>query len=203
MDIRPAFVRHLSRTIGSGLLVVVPIGVTYMVLKFLFDILDGLLQPLVWAAVGRHIPGVGLLLLASVVYLAGVLTLHFLGRRMLKLGMELLLRVPVIGTVYSTAKQLIDSFSGTGDTGFKRVVMVEYPRADCWTIGFLTGTTKDRAGDVFALVYIPTAPTPNSGWVAVLPYKDIRDTDLSVQTAIRIVLSGGISVPERIDWGRQ
>ena len=146
MRVRSAFMRHLSRTIGSGLLVVVPMGVTYMVLKFLFDILDGLFEPLVRAVAGRHIPGAGLLLLALLVYLAGVLTLHFLGRRLLDFGMSLLLKVPVIGTVYSTAKQLIDSFSGTGDTGFKRVVMVEYPRVGCWTIGFLTGTTKDRAG---------------------------------------------------------
>ena len=202
MRLKASLMRHLSKTLGSGLLVIVPIGLTYLVLKFLFDIMDGLLEPVVGAAFGRHIPGAGLAFLALLVYLAGLLTLHFLGRRLLKLGMVLLLKVPVVGTVYSTAKQLIDSFGGTGDTGFKRVVVVEYPRVSCWTIGFLTGTTKDRNGETFALVYIPTAPTPNSGWVAVLPYDDVRDTDLTVQTALRLVLSGGITVPDRISWGK-
>ncbi len=197
---RSAFARHLSRAIGAGLLVVVPVGLTYMVLKFLFDILDGLLSPAITAAWGRDIPGAGLVLLAALVYFAGVLTMHGLGRRLLSIPIGLLGRLPVVGTVYGMAKQLIESFSGTGNTGFKRVVMIEYPRKECWTIGFLTGTTKNHLGEEFALIYVPTAPTPNSGWVAVLPIKDVRDTDLTVPAALRMVLSGGITVPPRIKW---
>ena len=197
---RSAFARHLSRAIGAGLLVVVPLGLTYMVLKFLFDILDGLLSQAIAAAWGRDIPGAGLVLLALLVYLAGVLTMHGLGRRLLSIPISLLVRLPVVGTVYGMAKQLIESFSGSGNTGFKRVVMIEYPRKECWTIGFLTGTTKNHLGEEFALIYVPTAPTPNSGWVAVLPIKDVRDTDLTVPAALRVVLSGGITVPSQIKW---
>lgn len=202
MTAKTAFSRHLSSTLGSGLLVVVPLGLTYMVLKFLFDILDGLLEPVTAAATGRHIPGTGLVLLVLLVYIAGILTLHILGRRLLAFAGSLVMRIPIVSTVYGTAKQLIDSFGGTGPTGFKRVVMIEYPRRDCWTIGFLTGTTQDHLGQVLAFVYIPTAPTPNSGWVALIPYKDIRDTDLSIPTALRMVLSGGITVPDKIVWSQ-
>ena len=197
-----AFSQHLSSTLASGLLVVVPLGLTYMVLKFLFDTLDGLLEPLITAATGRSIPGAGLVLLVLLVYIAGILTLHILGRRLLAFAGSLMMMIPVVNTVYGTAKKLIDSFSGTGPTGFKRVVMIEYPRRDCWTIGFLTGTTQDHMGEVLAFVFIPTAPTPNSGWVALVPYKDVRDTDLSIPTALRLVLSGGITAPEKIVWSQ-
>lgn len=212
MGVRTEVGRHISSTFGSGLLVMVPLGLTYMVLKFLFDILDGLLEPAIhaaWSRVappgweGMRFPGVGLVALIVLVYLAGMLTLHGLGRGLLRLWTAALLKIPVVGTVYSTAKQLIDSFAGTGTTGFKRVVLIEYPRKDCWTVGFLTGTTKDAQGAEFAFVYIPTAPTPNSGWVAMVPLQDVRDTDLSVRQALRLVLSGGITAPEMITWSKQ
>ena len=172
--------RHFSRTLGAGLLIIVPLGLTYMVLRFLFDVFDGLLDPLVAAVWNGHVPGVGFAALVLLVYVAGLLTMHLLGRNLIRLLSSIVLKIPVIGAVYSTAKQLIDSFAGTGDTGFKRVVMIEYPRKDIWTIGFLTSTVRDQDGLLFALVYIPTAPTPQSGWVAVIPYTTLFRSLLAV-----------------------
>lgn len=200
MASRSRFRKHFSQTLGAGLLIIVPLGLTYMVLRFLFDVFDGLLDPLIAAAWHGRIPGAGFVALVLVVYIAGLLTMQVLGRKLIHFLSRILLKVPVIGAVYSTAKQLIDSFAGTGETGFKRVVMLEYPRKECWTIGFLTSTVQDQEGVLYALVYIPTAPTPQSGWVAMVPYSDIRDTDLTVTIALRMVLSGGITVPAQIKW---
>ena len=189
---------HLARTIGAGLLLLVPVVITYLVLRLLFTSIDDVLQPALEEAFGRRFPGLGAAILVVLVYLAGLVASRVVGRRLIRLGQGLLLRVPVIGSVYSAAKQLIESFSGEAATGFKRVVVIEYPREGLWTIGFLTGTTTDERGQAMGLVYIPTAPTPQSGWVAILPMGQIYDTDLTVGAAMRLVLSGGISAPPRI-----
>jgi uncharacterized membrane protein len=172
--------------------------IAYLVLRLLFDAIDGILQPGLEAIFDRKIPGLGAVIILILVYVVGLLSAFFLGKWLIRLAQNTLLRVPVISAVYSSAKQLIESFSGSGSTGFKRVVVIEYPRAGVWTIGFLTGTTTDEGGRTLALVYIPTAPTPNSGWVAILPFQDVFDTDLSVQQALRLVLSGGIVAPPQI-----
>jgi len=142
---------------------------TYLVLRLLSDVIDGVLQPGIEAFFTRRIPGLGAVILVLLVYAIGLLGAFFLGKQLIRLAQNALLKVPIIGVVYSSAKQLIESFSGSGETGFKRVVVIEYPRASVWTIGFLTGTTTDERSQPMALVYIPTAPTPNSGWIAILP----------------------------------
>ena len=198
MPIKRKLADHFPRTIGAGLLLLVPAMITYLLLRFLFDTIDGPVQPAIEAAFGREIRGLGSVILIILVYITGLLWAFFLGKRIIRFGQNILLRTPVIGPVYYTAKQLIDSFSGSGTTGFKRVVIIEWPRASVWTIGFLTSMTSDESGNPLALVYMPTAPMPNSGWVAILPAEDVYDTDLSVSEAMQLVLSGGIVAPPQI-----
>ena len=190
--------RQFPRTMGTGLLLLVPVMLTFLVLRLLFDAIDGILQPAVEAGFDRRIPGLGLVILVILIYVAGLLGAFFLGRRFIRLSQDALLRTPVIGGIYSTAKQLVDSFSGGAGTGFKRVVVIEYPRAGVWTIGFLTSMTEDENGNPMAMVYMPTAPLPNSGWVAFLPAQDVYDTNLSLSEAMQLVLSGGIVAPPQI-----
>ena len=128
----------------------------------------------------------------------GIAEENYLTRRAIKIGREMLLRVPIISTIYSPAKQLIDAFSGTGDSGFRQVVMIEYPREKAWTIAFLTASTSDNEVLPLSIIYIPTAPNPNSGWIAMIPEQDVRFTDLSVAEAMHLVLSGGIIAPPLI-----
>ena len=188
---------HLRRAFVRGLFVMIPVVLTYMVLKLLFDIVDGVLQPLVEEAFGSRIPGLGLLSLAVLIYLVGLLVANVLGRRMVELMKKGLLGIPVVGNVYSTAGKLIDSFSGSSDMGFKRVVAIEHPRKGAWTLGFLTSFIEEDPGKRMAIIYIPTAPMPNSGWVAILPIEEVYDTDLSIDTAMSLVLSGGITAPSQ------
>ncbi|MDO8751624.1 MAG: DUF502 domain-containing protein [Dehalococcoidia bacterium] len=189
---------HFRRTIITGLLLLVPVVLTYLVLRLLFNFLDGILQP-VFRALGRgELPGVGLVSLVALIYIAGLFGANFLGKRLVSFGQATLLRMPVIGSVYSSARQLIESFSGGSSTGFKRVVLIEYPGPGLWSVGFLTSVTTDENGKSMGLIYIPTAPTPQSGWVALVPVENIYDTDLTVPVAMRLVLSGGIVTPGQI-----
>jgi uncharacterized membrane protein len=187
------------RAFIAGLLAVVPLVITYVVLRLVFNTIDGVLQPLFRASFDRSIPGAGIAALVLVIFVVGFLATNHAGHHLIQWIQRELFRIPVVGGVYSATDQLVESFSGTSATGFKHVVVLEYPRMGSWTIGFLTGLTKDWNGDPIALVYIPTAPTPQSGWVALMPVKDVFDTDLTIQEALRMVLSGGIVAPPQVN----
>ena len=189
---------HLRRVMTAGLIVVVPLAITFWVLRLVFNLMDGFLGPLIDDRLGRHIPGIGIVAMLVLVYVTGLLwDLSRLSRRMIEGVQKWLLSIPIVGAVYSPARQLIDSFSGTSESGFKRVVLIEYPKAGTWMIGFLTSTTMTRDGEM-GVVYVPTAPTPNSGWVGVVPIAGVYDVDMSVQQAMSMVLSGGIVTPDSI-----
>lgn len=189
---------HLRRVTVQGLIIVVPLAITFWVLRLVFNVMDGFLGPLIENTIGRNLPGVGIVAMFLVVYVAGQLwELSRLSRRMIEGTQRWLLSIPIVGAVYSPARQLIDSFSGTSDTGFKRVVLIEYPKAGTWMIGFLTATTMTKDGEM-GVIYVPTAPTPNSGWVGVVPIDGVYDVDMSVRQAMSMVLSGGIVTPDEI-----
>jgi len=190
--------RHFRNTLITGFLILVPVVITYWILRLIFESLDGILQPAIRPILGRGIPGLGIAVLVVSIYVMGLVGANFLGRKLVYWGQQFLLKFPIVNFVYSAAKELIESFSGQRNTGLKRVVMIEYPRIGVWTIGFLTSTTIDENGRVLGMVYIPTSPTPNSGWVAILPLEQVYDTDLSVSIAMRLVLSGGIATPPQI-----
>ena len=191
--------RHIRSTLIAGVLILVPIAITYILLKWVFDNIDGLLQPLLEGITDRHIPGLGLLVLLIIVYLLGLIWTKRLGRRTIRTLQLFLLKIPLIGAIYGPARKLIESFTGDSAAGFKRVVVVEYPKQGTWMIGFLTGISNVVPGTTMGVIYLPTAPTPNSGWVAMVPIQNIYDTTMTVREAMSMVLSGGISSPVQID----
>ena len=192
--------QHISRMILAGFLIMIPFVLTYMFAKFLVDIIDGVLAPYISLFFGgKRIYGLGVLALMIAVYIVGLLSTRYFGRKIGDAIQNFVLRMPVVGSLYSSARRLIESLAGTKDgesTGFKRVVMIEHPRRGMWCIGFLTSIIQVSKSQKMATVYIPTAPTPNSGFVVMVPYNEINDTDLSVQEAMSMVLSGGIIAPE-------
>ena len=190
---------HIRATLIAGVLILVPIAITYVLLFWVFNSIDGLLAPVVDRSIGRHIPGLGLLVLLIIVYLLGLVWTKRLGRRTIRTLQIFLLKIPLIGAVYGPARKLIESFTGESTAGFKRVVVVEYPKQGTWMIGFLTGISNVVPGTTMGVIYLPTAPTPNSGWVAMVPIQNIYDTTMTVQEAMSMVLSGGISSPVQID----
>ena len=203
VDIRYNLLAHVKRTLVSGLLLLIPVALTYSIVSFLFDLVDGLLRPVIqWAfghfGVDLSLPGPGLLAAILLIYLVGLVTAFGLGRRALDRVRSSLSRVPFIGTIYSTGHQLVESFSGTTNAGFQRVVLVEFPRAGTWSLGFLTGLSEPEGVGKLVMAYVPTAPLPNSGFVIFLPAECVLDTDLSVPEVMQLVFSGGVVSPATI-----
>jgi uncharacterized membrane protein len=189
---------HVRRTMVEGVLLLVPIVITFVILKWVWDFIDGVLRPSIETTTGVSFPGLGVAALLLLVYVAGLTWELDLGRRLLGSGQRVLMSLPIVKIVYAPARQLIQSFSGSGPSGFKRVVVIEYPRRGTWMLGFLTSITTAKDGVRMGVVYVPTAPTPNSGWVAILPIDEVYDTQMTVQDAMTMVLSGGIATPEEI-----
>jgi len=196
---------HLRNRITAGLFVLLPILFTLLILRFAFNFTDGILNPYIEDVLNRSIPGLGIVLLIIIIYLLGVLTLSRLGRGVLERIQLLLLAIPVVRTIFSVGKKIADSMSPESASGLSRVVMIEYPRPGVWSVGFLTGfTTIGEEGEDrrLALVYLPTAPLPNSGWIAYVPIEDVYDTDLTVGQTMQTVLSSGLEYPDNINIRR-
>jgi uncharacterized membrane protein len=183
------------------LLVVVPLVVTYLVLKFLFQTIDGILAPLVQAVYGRNIPGVGLLATILLVLLAGWVATGVAGGRMIRIWEGWLIRIPLIRIVYGAAKQLLESVSSSEGNSFKQVGLVEYPRRGIYSFCFIANrlpldTTPEKATRITA--FIPSTPTPFTGFVIMVRPDEIIPLSLPVEDAIKLLVSGGIVVPPRL-----
>lgn len=178
-------------------------ALTYLIIRFVFDLADGVLRPWVEWIVRQFgfdltLPGPGIVAAVIVVYLVGALVSFRLGKIVVDWARGYLLKIPFIGTIYSANRQLIESFSGTSVAGFKRVVLVQFPRAGTWSLGFLTGVTDAGDAEKLIMTYVPTAPLPNSGFVVLMPPDEVLDTDLSVPDAMQLIFSGGIVSPRTI-----
>lgn len=193
---------HVRRRLVAGVLLTIPLIATYLILKTVFLFLDGLLQPVFERFLGYNIPGAGLVAFLVLVYGIGLVGGNATGRAVISLGQDVLLRIPVINSVYRTSKQLVDTLAGNDADGNepKRVVLVEVPEGSgYWALGFHTGTALDSvSGRQMAVIYVPTAPMPNSGWLALVPLDRVYATDIKVADAMRFVVSGGVLAPERI-----
>ena len=195
--------RHTRNRLISGTLLLVPLVVTLLVLRFLYGILDGYVKPVREAFVRLGLPdsealgvvcALGALLL--VLYAGGALTTRMLGRRALALGESLVVRIPLVKSVYSATKKVVDMLSTSTGSQFKSVVIVEFPRPGMKTIAFLTGTVRDEHGREHYKVYIPTAPNPTSGYIEILPPEQVRVTRMPVEEGLKMVVSGGMISPE-------
>lgn len=185
----------------QGLFVVVPIALAFWVLRFIYNIIEGIagnrINEWIDSTWGFRIPGIGILLMIVIVFIVGVLLQGRTGRWFVRGFQALLMRIPIVKAIYGPAQQLFDSFTGKSDSGFKRVVLIEYPKAGTWMVGFLTATTVID-GQEMGVVYVATAPTPNSGWVAVVPIEEVYDIDMSVGDAMNLIFSGGIKAPSEV-----
>jgi uncharacterized membrane protein len=188
----------------TGLLIWIPIAITLWVLNFVISTLDLSLSllPAGWQPerfIGQRLPGIGALLTLLVIFLTGVLTANFLGQRLLKVWEQVLARIPIVNTVYSSVKQVSDTLLSPQGNAFRKALLVEYPRRGCWTIGFLTGTPaqeiQQHIEDDMVSLYVPTTPNPTSGFFLMVPRADTRELDMSVDEALKYVVSMGVVVP--------
>ncbi|MEM7052008.1 MAG: DUF502 domain-containing protein [Acidobacteriota bacterium] len=197
---------RFRRLLLAGLLILTPVAVTTWVLVQLFRIMDGIFAPLVDQVLSRalqqediHVPGTGIALTLLVVLILGWLSTNVGGRRVLRFFERMLYRVPVASTIYGSTKGILQAVSRDRTEAFKRVVMVEYPKADIFALAFVTGNARwakiDPRMDDLLLVFVPTTPNPTSGFLLLVPRQEAVELPITVEEGIRMVISGGLLLP--------
>jgi len=195
----------MKKYLITGLLIWIPLAITIWVLDLIVSTMDQsllLLPPQYQPQVlfGYQVPGVGALLTVVVVFVTGVLASNILGQRLLSFWENVLGRIPVVKTIYHAVKQVSDTLFAPGGQAFSKALLVQYPRAGSWTIAFLTGRP---GGDVanhlhgdYVSIYVPTTPNPTSGFFLMMPRAEVIELDMSVDEALRYVISMGVAAPD-------
>ncbi len=191
----------LKRYLLTGLLVVTPIWGTILVLKTLFVTVDGILGDVVsrYLTPASYVPGLGIVTLIALIFLVGVLAANFIGRRVVKLWEDSLDRVPVVRGIYSTLKSMMDILSFKEREKYNRVVLIQFPKNGHYCFAFVTGVTQGElqsfAAEPLLNVYVPTSPNPTSGYFLLVPEREVTPVEMSVEEAMKLIVSGGLYVP--------
>jgi uncharacterized membrane protein len=196
----------MKRYFVTGLLVWIPLLITLWVLNLLNSWMDAslVLVPKAYrpeTLFKTYVPGVGVVLTIGVIFLTGVLTSNFLGRQLVALWESLLARIPVVKQIYSGVKQVSDTLFSSQGQAFRKALLVRYPHQNCWSIAFQTGVPSGEVakhlGEEHVSVFIPTTPNPTSGFFLMLPKKDVIELDMSVDNALKYIISMGVVTPAK------
>jgi uncharacterized membrane protein len=190
----------LKRYFLTGLLVIIPIWGTFLILKAIFVGVEGILGDLLVRLVPSHyVPGLGILTLIVLIFVTGLFASNFMGRWIVKWWEKLLNRVPLVRGIYSTLKSMIDVLSISEQASYNRVVMIQFPKNGHYCIAFVTGMTKGEMQDLspepLIHVYVPTSPNPTSGYFLLVPEHEVTSVDISVEEAMKLIVSGGLCSP--------
>lgn len=197
-----AVANHLKGTFLAGIFIIIPFGITIFILKFLFNFADGILGShldslmVLYGRKEGHIPGIGMFTGAVVVYLTGLIATNVLGKRFLQMGDDLLTRIPLVRSIYTSSKQLTKVFR-EGGSSYRRAVFVDWPRPGVRAMGFVTAEVE-REGVQYVVVYIPTMPNPTSGFALWFRECEVFESGMTVEDAVKFVVSGGVVIPARV-----
>lgn len=189
----------------AGLLIWVPIAVTFWVIQMVIGMLDKTLlffpehlRPI--NSVGFHIPGLGAVITLVVILITGVIAANIFGQQLVRWWDRFLHSIPVVNSVYKAVKQISDTLLSPDGQAFRKAVLVQYPRQGAWTIGFLTGTPGGEVAQTlhgdYVSVYVPTTPNPTSGFFLMMPSSDVIELNMSVDEALTYVISMGVVGPK-------
>ncbi|MBC7500064.1 MAG: DUF502 domain-containing protein [Herminiimonas sp.] len=190
----------------TGLLILVPLAITLWVLNLIIGTMDQslLLLPDRWQPrnlFGFHIPGLGTILTLLIIFLTGLATQNFIGNQVVIVWEKILTRIPVVNSIYSSVKQVSDTLFSSSGNAFRKAVLVQYPRQGSWTIAFLTGVpggdVKNHLQGDYVSLYVPTTPNPTSGFFLMVPRADTIELDMSVDAALKYIVSMGVVAPEQ------
>ena len=216
MSTPPSLGRRLQRLFITGLLTLLPIWLTWVVVKFVFVLLSEISRPLVepmlanlaalapaalgWVTEPWFRGVLGVVATVAVILLSGVMTQRVLGRRMLGWFEALIQRIPLANTIYGSARKLLDILQTKPD-GTQRVVLIDFPHTEMKTLGFVTRTMREiGTGRELAAVYVPTTPNPTSGYLEIVPVEKMTPTDWTVDQAMSFIISGGAVAPDSIPF---
>jgi len=167
-----------KRITFAGLFAIVPLALTFYIIKIIIVFLDQLTAPIM-ARINLEIPGFGLILTLLIIFALGIFVTNVLGRRLFSWGERLISSIPLVNNIYNTLKQITNAFSGATQTeNYQRVIYIQYPRKELWTISFVTGESVDGSGEEYYHVFVPTTPNPTSGVFIIIPKKDAIEADL-------------------------
>ena len=196
--------KTLRRYLVTGLIFWIPLGITFLVVRFLIRFVDQLLLllPPAWrpeALLGFSIPGLGLVLALGILLVSGLLAANFVGRRLVDVGDKIVTRIPLVNSIYFGAKQVAETLFSDSSTAFKRVLLVEYPRKGIWSMCFqtsdATGEVQHRTADDVICVFLPTTPNPTSGFLLFVPRQELVPLEMRVDEGLRMIISLGVAVP--------
>ncbi len=214
---RSRILAHFRQRLVQGFVLILPLLVTVWLLGLLFNVINRNIAPYVrailewvgmpglerwFAKVG--IPVISVLLTVALIYIVGLFAGNLAGRRLLMLVESWILRIPLVKGIYGSARQLLNAFTMSGSRAFSKVVMLEYPRHGLWTLGFVTTDVEhrleSRGQSVTATVpvFLPTTPNPTSGWMILVPTSELRVLDMSIEEAVKLIVSGGIVSPANL-----
>ncbi len=203
----------LRRYLVAGLLVWVPLGITILLIKFAVDLMDRtlrlipaeyrpelLLQQLFATEEPVYIPGLGAILVFLILLVTGILAANFVGRAFVGGWEALMDRIPVVRSIYSAAKNFAEIVFSDSSHAFKRVLLVQYPRKGIYSLAFQTSTqlgeVQGRTGEEVVGCFVPTTPNPTSGFIIIVPKKDVQVLDMDVDEALKMIISLGVVVPK-------
>jgi uncharacterized membrane protein len=196
---------HVKRYFITGLLIWIPLSITFTMLAWIVNTLDGWIVPLLpthlqpQVILGFNIPGLGVVLCVFILFSSGVIGANVLGQRLVRLWEALLARIPVVKSIYYSVKQVSDTLFSSSGQAFRKALLVQYPRQGSWTIAFLTGTPGGNVSQhlegEYVSVYVPTTPNPTSGFFLMLPVTDTIELDMSVDEALKYIISMGVVAP--------
>jgi uncharacterized membrane protein len=196
----------MKRYFIAGLLVWIPLGITLWILNLILVTADqtlSLLPPDLRPEVllGLSLPGAGLVVTLLVILITGVLAANYVGRKLLAVGEQLLVKIPVVKSIYGGVKQVSDTLFSSEGQAFRQAVLVEYPRRGSWTVGFQTGVPTGEVaaaiGSDHISVYVPTTPNPTSGFFLIVPKSEVKPLEMSVDNALKYIISMGVVGPEQ------
>ena len=195
----------IKRYLMAGLLVWAPIWVTFLVIEFLLDAFDRITtfipvhyRPETW--LGFRIPGIGLLIVLIILFFTGMFVANVFGRYLVGWGEKILVKIPLVRSIYNGVKKVMQTvLSSASDRAFRKVLLIRYPHTGTWTIAFQTAVTngeiRERVGEDLVTVYVPTTPNPTSGYMLIVPTKDVIELKMSVDEALKLVISLGVIQP--------
>ncbi|NQV36429.1 MAG: DUF502 domain-containing protein [Candidatus Marinimicrobia bacterium] len=192
--------QNIRRKLLTGFFAMAPIALTLYILKLMFSFLDKLTSPIL-RQFNVEIPGLGILLTLILLFMLGVLVTNVLGRTLLVYSEKIISAIPLVKTIYKTVKQITQALSGTSGRSFQKVVYVEYPRRDLWTLAFVTGDSVNENGVEFYHLFVPTTPNPTSGVFILVPKTDTIEAGMSIENGLKTIISGGMLAPKKHSVG--
>ncbi len=188
--------RHRLRTwFIAGLIVFLPVAITVSIIVWLFHLVDGLLGRLLPLLIGRPIPGVGLVASVVVIFVIGALATNVLGKRLVGFFEGMMLRIPLARSIYAATKSISATLFLQRRAAFRRPVLIQWPRAGMYTVGFVTGDTVGLPTGRGVNVFVVTTPNPTTGFLALVPEEEAQPLDMTIEEALKLVISGGIVSP--------